>query len=350
MPEVVRVQYLVPKLDLNMRFFDQLMVLRSTTGEEGPYIEVSTPAPNLPTSRLRLQPDIYLYDWIDPESESEFFYKFGLLNSETGAFGAQSEPIPAEEDTSLQIMSVDYFKRVFLQGLPLLDPATNEPWTDEFFEFAIRSSIAELETILDISIRPKRIDNETKDYFARDYHSWMFLQTNTWPILAVEDIRMVPPGNAQGNSIRIIPKDWIQLSDEIGGQINIVPVSGTFGMLVFGAWPHYMVGRGDFIPNFWHIQYTAGFDPKKVPADILDCIGMLASNAFLNQYGDVFPLGAGIAGFSLAMDGLSESADTTSSAENSAFSARVRMYNEKLKQLVPALYGKYHGMPLRVGG
>jgi len=73
---------------------------------------------------------------------------------------------------------------------------------------------------------------------------------------------------------------------------------------------------------------------------LVDYIGMNASIQIFNILGDIV-LGAGIASISLSIEGLSQSIGTTSSAENSAYSARIRMYLEQLKVIERTLRSKY---------
>ena len=82
---------------------------------------------------------------------------------------------------------------------------------------------------------------------------------------------------------------------------------------------------------------------KKIPRDILDAIGKLASINVLNILGDI-AIGAGVANQSIGIDGLSQSIGTTQSAENNALSARVRMYTEELKRNLPMLRSRYKGI------
>ena len=80
-------------------------------------------------------------------------------------------------------------------------------------------------------------------------------------------------------------------------------------------------GEADNIfPNYWHAKYLTGF--KKIPNDLLNVLGMLASINVLNIAGDII-LGAGIASYSLSLDGLSQSISSTSSATNSGYGARI---------------------------
>lgn len=78
----------------------------------------------------------------------------------------------------------------------------------------------------------------------------------------------------------------------------------------------------------------------QVPADVLDAIGNFASRNALNIAGDLIA-GAGIASKSVSQDGLSQNINTTSSATNSGYGARIIQFEKYLAALMPALVAKY---------
>lgn len=77
-----------------------------------------------------------------------------------------------------------------------------------------------------------------------------------------------------------------------------------------------------------------------LPSDLKRVIGYLAAMLPLDIAGDLIG-GAGIANFSVSMDGLSQSVGTTSSATNSGYGSRVIQFQKELKNLLPALRAKY---------
>lgn len=85
-----------------------------------------------------------------------------------------------------------------------------------------------------------------------------------------------------------------------------------------------------------------------VPADVLDVMGMMAANSVLEIMGMLL-IGAGIASKSVSMDGASQSVNTTSSAENSGYSAQIRSYEKRIKAQMHELRRKYRGVFVGVG-
>ncbi len=98
-------------------------------------------------------------------------------------------------------------------------------------------------------------------------------------------------------------------------------------------------------PPAWAAPYT--WRTSRVPADLRHWIGMRASMGALNVAGDLIG-GVGIASSSIGVDGFSQSINTTSSAENGGFSARIREFERELPPLTAALKGKYRQIQMVV--
>jgi len=75
-------------------------------------------------------------------------------------------------------------------------------------------------------------------------------------------------------------------------------------------------------------------------AALTQAVLLTAAMMPLDVAGDLI-VGAGIASYSVSMDGISENVNTTSSATNSGYGARVIQFQKELKSLIPALRAKY---------
>ena len=85
-----------------------------------------------------------------------------------------------------------------------------------------------------------------------------------------------------------------------------------------------------------------------LPRDVLGLMGRYAAIHILNIAGDLVA-GAGIANKSASIDGASTSVGTTASATNAGYGARIIQYRREIKELLPLIRRKIHGMTLRVG-
>jgi len=254
--------------------------------------------------------------------------------------------IRMNKNNGLPISSTDLSNRYFL-GIPIVDSSGNV-MTDQSIEFAIRYAVTQMEGFLNLKFS-KQIIEETQQFFRDDYANWGYTPT-TYPAVkahqltgSLGDIRQVE-----------FPVDWIstkRTNDGVGyhRRINIVPTQGSVlgSTVIFSSASPSLVGyygRRE-VPDYWNIIYCTGFD--KVPEDILDAIGKIASINIFHLLGDII-LAPGIAGSSISIDGLNQSIQTTQSAENSGYSGRIRGYLQDLKSSLPMLKDKYDGFELTV--
>lgn len=235
-------------------------------------------------------------------------------------------------------------KELYLFGIPLTDKQKNV-LSDRVFEFAIKASQEYFERKLDIIIKQTLLKQERQDYVINNYVNWGFLTTNKRPVWRIESIRLIY-GNQK---IFNVPNEWIQL-DELVGEIHLIPTIGAFSTHLIGQGGlllPLLTHRHDYVPGVFEMDYTVGWPDDKIPQDLLEVIGKRATNYILNIMGDIL-LGAGIANQSLSLSGLSQSIGTTQSAENSAYSARVRMYDKDIKDYLKDAKQIFGRMPVVV--
>lgn len=84
-----------------------------------------------------------------------------------------------------------------------------------------------------------------------------------------------------------------------------------------------------------------------LPADLLHCVGLRAAMLPLDIAGDLIA-GAGVASSSIGVDRLSQSINTTSSATNSGYGARVLQFEREFKAALGAARSKYRTPGLAV--
>jgi len=238
----------------------------------------------------------------------------------------------------------DWLKEVWLWRIPI--EFDDDKLTDQAIQFYIDSAISRAELLLNISIRPKTIENETYDYRMEE---WMggygYVQLNTRPAIEVTamEINVI-------TSVITIPKEWVQLKKK-SAQINLIPYYGMLAssnignqMLLFMP----LMSSTNYIPQILRVSYKGGIaDDEDAPDLLAQLIGMNAAIGVLNVLGEIALGGqAALAGYSIGIDGLSQSVSTTASAENHAYSARVRMYEKEMIELTKSLRQYYYGLTL----
>lgn len=338
MATVIKLTVQVSKLANVLETFDRIKVYRSTTGISGAYTEVTTP-----TTRLKLEQGVDTYEYDDLAGEISYYYKTSYYHSVTGLESNLSDGRLGDDPSVAQILTVAELKEVFLFGLDLTDDAGN-PFPDLMFEWGIRSAISTLERQLDIRIKPTVFTGERYDYIRRDYLNWTIIKLRESPVISVEGVRVTWPS---GSTVIEFPAEWIQLRADVG-QVNIVPTSGTLSQVLLTAGGSFLplVASGrDFVPNILEVDFTAGFPEGQVPQEIRDVLGKMAAFAPLNVAGDLI-VGAGIASKSISIDGLSQSINTTSSATNAGYGARLIQYGKEIQRVLPMLRKYYKGIRL----
>jgi len=354
----VTIDILIPDPDAVLVSFDQIQIHRSTTGEGGPYKEITGPG-----TRLSILSGKTEYEYEDKEGSADYFYKFRFYNSATLATDVFSDPQPGEPDPALSLISIEELKTYYLFGLDLTNDL-GEPYPDSLFAFWIKNAVSWLEHKLDIPILPVVIEEERHDFYRDDYDEFMYLQLLRYPFISIESVKLVLPGE---QVVQNFSKDWIH-PQRAAGQLQIVPGTGSSGTIVFGArgWFPVFYRNTRFIPDAFRVAYTAGFgkapegsygfqpgseppsvshpDPQldTTPDIIKELVGKVASFGPLNIAGDLLG-GAGIASQSIGIDGLSQSFNTTSSSTSAGFGARLIQYRQEIKDQIPTLHRFYHG-------
>lgn len=338
----------VDDIDDILRFFDAILVERSVSGEGGPYAEVTSVS-----SRITLQASQTRYEFFDGTGSPMYWYRVRYVNSTTGDQSDASSPVQGGRHPALDILTVRELREHYLFGVDLTDDRGN-PFPDSLLEFYIRSAVAQAEHILDLPITPKvysdysehapQFPSEKHDFYIQEFYKYMDMQLLQFPVEQVYDIRLVLPGRQE---VIDFPDDWFQdNTDYRAGKVRIVPGSGNIAVVALGqttSWLPMIYGWNKNIPNVFHVSYRAGFaNVGGVPDDIRDLVGMLASFGPLNVAGDLI-LGAGIASESIGLDAISTSVSTTQSATNAGYGARLSVYREKMKTMVPDIRNYWKG-------
>lgn len=235
------------------------------------------------------------------------------------------------------LITVDQVRERWLFGVDIFDGEGNE-LSDATIQNYIDTAVSMIEHELDISLTPRCITEEN-DYYANDYWEWGYFWLNNLPIIEIEKIEVQyligrdDQGSLAPETVLEIPKEWIRIRHH-DGQVRLIPNNRFPANLQIGAGGSFfpeLFRRHSHVPQLWAITYRYGFEDGKVPVMVNSVIGMIAAAFALVTAGDLI-IGAGIASQSLSLDGLSQSIATTSSAENSGYSARI-------KELQKLLYG-----------
>lgn len=337
---VIHLSIVVPNLDEVRANFNCIKVHRSTAGEVGPYIELTTPS-----NRPVLEENRPVYEYTDTTGSDDYWYRSSFYNSISGLESSLSDPQQGEGSDALGVLTVDELKDYYLFGVDLTRD-DSEPFSDAMFRHYIKEAVAWLESHLGIPITPHRYVEEKHDFIREDYSKWMWLQLEWFPLISVEEVKLVLPGE---QVVKVFDPTWLHPQKE-SGQLQLMPPGGSVGTILLGAsgaWLPFMFTHARTIPDAFRVTYTAGFEAGQVPENLRAMIGKKAAMGPLNIAGDLIS-GAGIAAQSLSIDGLSQSISTTSSATNAGYGARILQYWKDIKEDLPQLKRYYRGLRLSV--
>lgn len=332
---VVKIAVNDPNLiDVTIAGFDRMVVERSTDGGLS-YNEIT-----VPSERPLLDPTNPVIIFFDRSGSENFWYRFRYKDTKNNVLSTPSEGILGEGLMIRQLLTVEQLKARYFFGVNL----TNDkgvPLPDATFAHYILQAIRWFEHQIDIPILPQTFIDE-QDYHRNAYEVFNFLQLDNYPVIAVDEFRVEYPS---GQSVIEFPEEWLRLNRE-KGHLQVVPTAGTLSEFLIGQGGTFLpaVYNGmHYLPHLFKVFYTAGFEEGRVPANIVDLIGMFASLGPFNIFGDLIA-GAGIANISLSMDGLSQSIGTTSSATNAGYGARIIQYSKQIKEQIPLLRRYYKGV------
>lgn len=229
------------------------------------------------------------------------------------------------------LITVDKLKEVYLYGLTFKND-DGEDLPKSAFQQYIDNAVSMLEHYLDIAIAPVKGKTENRDYRLNEYADWGFFELSNYPVICINKIELVyfRDDTGEPDVIQEIPGSWIRLQEH-DGIVRLIPNARFPASLQVGSTGNYFpeILRTEMVPHLWRFNYDYGFDDGKIPVLINQAISMLAAIQALIVGGNLV-LGAGIAGSSISLDALSQSIQTTQSAENSAFSATMKDYANRL--------------------
>lgn len=236
----------------------------------------------------------------------------------------------------------------YMFGVPVVDPATGEEMGDAYYQHYIEVAVAKAEKELDIAILPRFVQGEHHDFHSSDFNSYMYTHTYKRPILYVSDFTL----EMSGRRIYNYNREWWRVST-LAGHIEIMPTAlmqsavgglgydvGVYGMPMHAGLP-VTGNQNTYAPQMVHVDYVAGLLPRKragvsmeweVPADLEQLVLKYALVEVFQQWGRLI-IGAGIAGRTLSIDGISETIQTTQSAMYTGSSADILLIKEDIAEL-----------------
>ena len=284
-------------------------------------------------------------------------------------------------------LTPERLKNEFLFGIPMVSILTGQIMTDETIKNIIRRAAADVELKCKIDIFPvQRIKREDFDR-VKYLQGWNQLQMPFGNISSIQEVSIrannsltvqggvsnvqfrnnelngkphleqtLPQGEAreaftpeqemsqvEGSVLYSVPLEWIDMSMAAKGLLHFVPLQTTFssygvvGPSAGAAAPLFAIfSQLQWIPSFWFIRYTCGFDENSIPAPINELIGHMAAMELLSMLGPMYRHTSQ----SISIDGASQS---VSGPGYQIYALRYEQLKEKVADgidLVKSRFGK----------
>lgn len=215
------------------------------------------------------------------------------------------------------LLSPTILKSLYLKGIQLTlkvkDPETGLPFkfTDEELQMLIEQAVEEAEIETGLNIMPVQY-SEKLPYQKQDWESFGYFQLQRRPISSIDSLTV---RLADNSDIFTFPNEWIETSNLIWGQVNLIPLAfqgveggtGIIGGITSGS------GTAVFFNSLWNrpwvaalfgVEYTTGFPDGLIPKSVNNLIGTIAAMNVLSQ---IAAASSGQTSVSLGIDGMSQS-------------------------------------------
>lgn len=254
------------------------------------------------------------------------------------------------DSQSLVYSPADY-RAAFLYGIPLCNAVTGQTLPDSFYKQKLIAAQQYVENYFGIKFFKQHIF-ETKDFLREEFMQWGYVKTS-WQINKICSL-----SGSLGNFEEIrYPAEWLSIKKSNSNDnskwknLYIIPNGLTTSTFDYQAISYNQLTffRGSrVLPNYWQISYITGFD--RIPMDLVNLVGIKASIDILPQLEMIVGVGNrslfGQTGSSVSIDGLSQ--NTTRMGNGAIFSARLKMYQDELKNELATLKGIYKGFTFDV--
>ena len=361
-----------------LAYYDKIKVYRADS-EDGVYSEITGAS-----TRISLIPETTIYSYTDPLGDNTKWYKTSYYSSTTLDESEQSDARQGQTEADKigwtfgnykppsgewgEIVTADDLRWTYLWGIDATasDIAETE-MQDGQFEYYIRAALADFERFLTIDIK-KRIyktnpdsslvraqiwregvgytdEDDAYDFDPQLWTNYGFVQLRHRPVISIERAMLYSP--VSGEVLDLKNRNWIRLQKRLG-QVNLFPTGGlSYGPYAVSAMPWGIVGHA--YPQGFNFDYTTGYPTAEfVPEDLREVIAKWATIKTLASVGD--GLLAGFSSQSVSLDGLSESFSSTQSATSAYFGARIKEYQDEVKDWLQRNRYKFSIIPMSFVG
>ena len=175
------------------------------------------------------------------------------------------------------------------------------------------------------------------DYNRKMSKQYFYLKLDHAPLERVVGIKLQDP----------MRKDYVDMTPDIISHEGLESVleyyprnTAFYGTNIPLIFTQYMKYPYDRFPNAVKVDYDTGFiNASMVPGDLIENIGKVAAMITMAKFGDGKT--SALAGGSSSFNSISESFQTTLSATSAMFGARIKQYQDEIKEWMKENKQKY---------
>jgi hypothetical protein len=204
------------------------------------------------------------------------------------------------------MLTVDRLRQEFLFGIPLVSFITKETLKDETIRNILNRAAARVELECKIDVTPVQREGHFPFDRVKFLQGFNQIDLSNVPLRSLEEfsIRAVNSANTpdnvsgggpdgKGTVIYTLPLDWIDLSQSHKGILHVFPLISTFtgtgqvAAAVMGPSASLFMNliHQTYMPAYWYVRWTSGFDENAVPATLNELIGCFAALEILSLIG-----------------------------------------------------------------
>lgn len=245
-----------------------------------------------------------------------------------------------------EVLTPDDIRFSYMWGIDFR-ASNGEIFTDDQIRFCVNAALEEMERTLNHHFKKKIVkcedntgDIEESGYRIKNYGSNILITLRNAPVM---NITRFDFHDYLGN--QIVPLKEKIILDKAKGVVELrLGVLGTHGY--YSPVARNLLIRENY-RNAIKVDYVVGYENAgKIPNDVRDIIGKIATCKLLNVIGD--GLIAGFSSSSLSMDGVSESFSSTQSATSAYFGARIKVYEDDISNWKKANLRKFKRITMGV--
>lgn len=228
------------------------------------------------------------------------------------AFGNKAYPVNAFATSELMQRCEPILTPELLisRYLKIQEKKIREKFSDTELKDYINLAMNEFERTSKLVVN--KVQDAERVPFDRDlYKAFVYIKTKHGPILSVEEINIQ---SSNGESIYVLPPDWIETGYAHQRQLNLIPILSIFGAaglqdgrasnagLIFLQ----AINNFQWLPAFFTVKYTYGLSNTEgqIPIIVNEVIGMIAAINILSMLQSFYLQTS----TSISQDGISQAA------------------------------------------